>query len=95
MDFGQAIVTIRKARKMTQKELAERCGMSQNALVDLEKSRSHPQIGTIKKLQAALNVPQSYFLLYAIEDSDIPEEKLKTAKHLLMPLKYYLLKEEL
>ena len=27
MNIGQAIVTIRKARKMTQKELAERCGM--------------------------------------------------------------------
>lgn len=33
MNIGQAIVTIRKARKITQKELAERCGMSQNALV--------------------------------------------------------------
>ena len=67
MNIGQAIVTIRKARKMTQKELAERCGMSQNALVTLEKNRSHPSMETIKKLLAALDVPQSYILLYAIE----------------------------
>ena len=94
MNIGQAIVTIRKARKMTQKELAERCGMSQNALVTLEKNRSHPTMETIKKLQAALDVPQSYILLYAIEDCDIPEDKLKTAKHLLTPLKDYLLRED-
>ena len=93
MNIGQAIVTIRKARKMTQKELAERCGMSQNALVDLEKNRSHPPMETLKKLQAALNVPQSYIMLYSIEDSDIPEAKLNNARLLLDPLREYLLKE--
>ena len=30
---------------MTQKELAERCGMSQNALVAIEKDRSQPPMG--------------------------------------------------
>lgn len=94
MDIGQAIVTIRKARKMTQKQLAERCGMSQNAIVSLEKSCSHPSMETIKKLQAALNVPQSFIMLYAIEYSDIPQEKLQTARLLLDPLREYLLKEE-
>jgi len=94
MNIGQAIVTIRKARGMTQKELAERCGMSQNALVTLEKNRSHPPMETVRKLQAALDVPQSYILLYAIEDCDIPEDKLKTAKHLLTPLREYLLRED-
>ena len=94
MNIGQAIVTIRKARKMTQKELAERCGMSQNALVTIEKDRSQPPMETMKRLQKALGVPQSYILLYSIEDCDIPEDKLKTAKHLLMPLKDYLLRED-
>jgi transcriptional regulator with XRE-family HTH domain len=93
MNIGQAIVTIRKARKMTQKELTERCGMSQNALVDLEKNRSHPPMETLKKLQAALDVPQSYIMLYSIEDSDIPEAKLNNARLLLDPLREYLLKE--
>lgn len=94
MDMGQAIVTIRKARKMTQKELAERCGMSQNAIVALEKSQSYPPMETLKKLQAALDVPQSYILLYSIEECDIPQEKLQTARLLLNPLREYLLKED-
>lgn len=94
MNIGQAIVTIRKARKMTQKQLAERCGMSQNAIVSLEKNRAHPPMETIKKLQTALSVPQSFIMLYAIEDSDIPDNKLSTAKFLLDPLREYLLKEE-
>ena len=33
-------------------------------------------------------------MLYSIEDCDIPEDKLKTAKHLLMPLKDFLLRDE-
>lgn len=94
MNIGQAIVTIRKAQKMTQKELAMRCGLSQNALVHLEKNRSQPAMATLKKLQASLNVPQSYILLYAIEDCDIPENKLNNVKCLLNPLREYLLKEE-
>ena len=94
MNIGQAIVTIRKARKMTQKELAERCGMSQNALVAIEKGRAQPPMGTMKRWQEVLGVPQSYILLYSIEDCDIPEDKLKTAKHLLMPLREYLLRED-
>lgn len=93
MNIGQAIVTIRKARKMTQKELAERCGISQNALVELEKNRSRPAMATLKKLKNALGVPQSYIMLYSIEDRDIPEHKLETARQLLAPLKEYLLKE--
>jgi transcriptional regulator with XRE-family HTH domain len=93
MNIGQAIVTIRKARKMTQKQLAEKCGMSQNGLVALEKNRSRPPMETLKKLQKALDVPQSYIMLYAIEDIDIPEAKLETAKRLLLPLKEYLLKD--
>lgn len=93
MNIGQAIVTIRKARKMTQKELADRCGMSQNAIVVLEKVRSYPPMETLKKLQSALGVPQSYIMLYAIEDGDIPTGKLQTARLLLDPLREYLLKE--
>ena len=93
MNIGQAIVTIRKARGMTQKELAERCGMSQNALVSIEKNRSQPPMETMKRLQKALGVPQSYILLYSIEDCDIPEDKLRTAKYLLTPLREYLLKD--
>lgn len=93
MNIGLAIVTIRKARKMTQKELAKRCGMSQNALCMLEKNQSYPPMETLKKLQAALNVPQSYIMLYSIEDCDIPDDKLKTSRLLLDPLREYLLKE--
>lgn len=94
MNIGQAIVTIRKVRKMTQKELAERCGMSQNAILALEKNQSYPPMETLKKLQTALDVPQSYILLYSIEECDIPLKKLQTARLLLNPLKEYLLKED-
>jgi len=91
MNIGKAIIAIRKARKMTQKELADRCGLSRNALVSLEKNRSHPSMSTLKRLQAVLDVPQSYILLHSIEDVDIPKDKLTNAKLLLNPLKEYLI----
>ena len=92
--IGLNILMYRRKLNMTQNELAERCAMSQNALVNIEKNRSQPPMETMKRLQEALGVPQSYILLYSIEDCDIPEDKLKTAKHLLMPLKDYLLRED-
>ena len=94
MNIGQAIVTIRKKRGMTQKELAKRCGMSQNALCDLERSYSHPPMGTLRKLQAALGVPQSIIGLYSIEEHDFPEDKRLLYRAMLEPFRNNLLDKE-
>ena len=91
MNIGQAIVAIRKKKHMKQKRLAENMGMSTNALVALEKGRSWPSAAIIGRLSAALDVPQSFILLYAIDDNDIPDTKKTFFKSLLEPLKEYLI----
>ncbi len=91
MNIGQAIVAIRKKKHIKQKMLEENMGMSTNALVALEKGRSWPSAATMDRLSAALDVPQSFILLYAIDDNDIPEAKRIMCKSLLEPLKDYLL----
>jgi transcriptional regulator with XRE-family HTH domain len=91
MNIGQAIVAIRKKKHIKQKMLAENMGMSTNALVALEKGRAWPSAATMSRLSAALDVPQSFILLYAIGDDDIPEAKKVFVKSLLEPLKDYLI----
>ena len=91
MNIGQAIVTIRKKKHMKQKMLAEKMGMSSNALVALEKGQAWPSAATIGRLSAALDVPQSFILLYAIDDNDIPDTQKDIFKSLLEPLKEYLI----
>ena len=91
MNIGQAIVAIRKKKHMKQKRLAEKMGISANALVALEKGRAWPSATIIGRLSAALDVPQSFILLYAIDDDDIPKTKTVLFKSLLEPLKDYLI----
>lgn len=52
------IRAIRKYRKLTQKELAERAGISRSYLGDLEKCRKHSMsLNTLSNLAQKLDVP--------------------------------------
>jgi len=75
MDIGTAIKTIRKERKMGQKQLAEKCEISVNALSQIELNISFPQKNTIRKICEALEIPVSYLLFFSISEDDIPEDK--------------------
>ena len=62
-------------REMTQKELAQRIGMSANALCAIELNRSFPSKETIVKVCRALGVPVGYLLFFALTEEDIPQDK--------------------
>ncbi len=91
MTTGQAIKTLRQSQGLTQAQLAEQCGMSGNAICSLETDKVYPQKGTIERICLALGVPQSYFLLASIDESDFPEEKRVLYRALLEPLRKELL----
>lgn len=93
MDTGQAIKQLRKKRGLNQAELAERCGMSVNAICSLETGKSYPPMETVKTICKALDIPQSYFLLFSIDMNDVPERKRKLFKSILEPIKDYLMDE--
>ena len=75
MNIGAAVKTLRKEKGMGQKELAEKCEISVNALSQIELNSSFPQKGTIKKICDALDVPVSYLLFFSIDEEDVPELK--------------------
>ncbi len=75
MDIGTAIKFIRKEKGIGQKQLAESCGISANALSQIEINSSFPQKQTIKKICDALEIPISYLLFFSITDEDVPDDK--------------------
>ena len=55
--YSDWIKILRKALRMTQKQLAQRAKISQPHLVGIEKGKGDPQIGTLKRIFDALSCP--------------------------------------
>lgn len=51
----QALIDARKESGMTQKELAERTGITQGDISKLEKGNANPSIKTLQRLAAGMN----------------------------------------
>jgi transcriptional regulator with XRE-family HTH domain len=53
---GRNAARIRKEKGLTQEQLAERCGLSQQYLSGLERGRRNPTIVTLYEIASALGV---------------------------------------
>ena len=67
MTIGERIKKIRIEKGMTQKELAEKCGMFDSALRRIENGKQNPKKETVEKVAHALNLPVAA-LLYDTTD---------------------------
>lgn len=74
MNFGQAIRNLRLKQDMTQAELAERTGVSVNAVSAWELGKTFPPMGSIKRICAAFGVSEAYLSLSAVEVDILPED---------------------
>lgn len=90
MKTGKAIELLRRNKNIKQKDLAKACGISVTALCNFEKERYNPSQEVLKRICDALGVSLPCFLLYTIEDSDIPEEKRVAFNMFMSPLKQLL-----
>ena len=77
MSLGNAIKESRKARGFTQIELARECGISVNALCQIETGNTHPQKSTLQYICEALNISYSYTTIASISDENVKEENKK------------------
>lgn len=93
MNIGQAIKTLRLKNNLTQTQLAEKCGMSTNAVSMLENGKTFPPKPTIERMCEVFGIPQSYLLVSSIEEEDFPEEKRVLYRALLEPLRNELLEK--
>ncbi len=57
--IGDRLKTLRIRRALTQQELAEKAGISSNALNRIELNKAEPHMSTLRKLAKALDVDPS------------------------------------
>jgi transcriptional regulator with XRE-family HTH domain len=57
--IGDRLKTLRVRRALTQQELADRAGVSSNALNRIELNKAEPHMSTLRKLAKALDVAPS------------------------------------
>lgn len=91
MEIGTAIKLLRKKRNLKQKQLAEMCDISVNALSQIELNASFPQKNTLDKICEALDYPISYLLFFSISEEDIPKEKRLVFNSLISAIKSVLI----
>ncbi|HWD88725.1 MAG TPA: helix-turn-helix transcriptional regulator [Mucilaginibacter sp.] len=91
MNIGSAIKLIRKEKGFSQKELAEKCEISVNALSQIEINATFPQKGTISRICEVLGIPVSYLLFFSLNEEDVPEDKRKAFNALNLAIKGLLL----
>lgn len=91
MNIGRAVKELRKKRNLGQKELANMCDISINALSSIETNSSFPQKTTLEKICLALDIPISYLLFYSISEEDVPDSKRDVFKVLNESLKNILI----
>lgn len=91
MDLGTAVLGIRKAKRIKQKDLATAAGISVTALRNIESNQGFPAKKTIDKLATGLGVPVGYLLVFCVTEKDVPAEKREAFRYLMVPLKIFLL----
>lgn len=80
--LGKRIAKRRRVLNLTQDDVAEATGLSNNHISNIENNHSIPSLETLMKICNVLNTTPDYFLLGVIrhtEDSALPEicEKIK------------------
>lgn len=61
IDFGRKIKDLRKSKKITQLELAEKIGSSKTTVSSWERGANKPTVENIQAISVALNIPITYF----------------------------------
>lgn len=69
MEIGEKIKFYRNRLRMTQKELAEKSGLSENSIQKYEQGTRTPKLHGLKKIAKVLNIPVSVLTLDANIDS--------------------------
>jgi transcriptional regulator with XRE-family HTH domain len=60
--IGEKLKAARTRRLLTQDELAERAGVSQSTIANIERDNAEPQFRTIRKLAKALDIEPTELL---------------------------------
>lgn len=71
MNLGESIKYFRSVGKLTQKELAEKSGISKSYLCLIEKGEREASIGVLQSISDALSIPVAVVVLIASESEEL------------------------
>lgn len=83
MTIGERIRAARKDKGLTQKQLADSCGMADSAIRKYESGKQMPKMGTLMKIANALKVPFTQLSLSKNEQIALIEKLQPTVTELL------------
>ena len=83
MSIGKTIKELRKNKNIKQTDLALKCGLSVNALCQIELDNTFPHKKTINKICESLDINPYHLILSSINEKDVPKEKREVFKVLL------------
>lgn len=55
--FGQKVATLRRAAKVSQEALADRCGVARSYMSRIERGKANPSLDAIETIAGGLKVP--------------------------------------
>lgn len=70
MKLGKAFKNERESKKISQREMARRLGITPVALWKIESGRTIPRWDTISKFIAEMHIPNAYFFSMAMDLED-------------------------
>lgn len=86
MKLGATIRSFRRQRKIKQKGLAPRCGISTLYLSQMEKDRKVPTLTTLKAIARELDIPFPIIIFLTLIEDDMPGKE-DVYHHLIKPVK--------
>jgi transcriptional regulator with XRE-family HTH domain len=84
MNIGTAIKKLRRRECLLQEELANRIGITQTYLSQIENGHRKPSLDVLELMGKSLNLPLPLMLWFAVEESDIKPDK-RDAYNILKP----------
>lgn len=87
MNIGKTIARLRKNLDLTQIEFAEKIGIRQTSLSQIESGKKRPNSTTLNSICMALKISEIQLYLLSFDESDVPEEKRYLYKELEGPIK--------
>ena len=80
MKFGEKITKLKKLKKMSQVELAEKTGISRDAISKYERGDVLPSVEYAKRIAEALGVSLDYLVSDSEQDEALDNEAVKRIK---------------
>lgn len=75
MNIGKVIKDTRKQQGQTQVEFALSCEITQTYLSQIENNSKEPNLSTLKKISASLDIPLPILFFMSLNKEDISPEK--------------------